>query len=156
MWRTTSLNLGISILEMQRWAKLSLKSFAAEVRTSYHDNESRPSGSGKESGWLSLRGISRSRHRDVGASMVWLERDEQPWSHSAPPHGAGGFTSGEEIICPGVDWWMGQPFRVSHSQQFWDVLVVALITQSPGYDSVSKNFETWKLPFRMFKLFSVS
>lgn len=44
------------------------------------------------------------------------------------------------LLCLDDRW--DQPFTPSQSQQFCDVLVTALITEGPGYDSVSMIFET--------------
>lgn len=55
--------------------------------------------------------------------------------------------------------WMGrwdQSFSFSHSQQFCDAPDAKLITEGPAYDSVSQIFETWRLPFKIVKLYSVS
>lgn len=100
---------------------------------------------------------SSCKHREVSARRVWTETDVNNNRAGHPQ------CSWEGICHSGISYsvlsWIDrwdQPFRFCPSQQLGDVLVAALITEGPGYDSVSKIFETWKLPFQTLKLFSVS
>lgn len=60
---------------------------------------------------------------------------------SIPWRGISCHRSGSYSVLSWIDRW-DESFRFSQSQQFCAVLAVALITEGPGYDSVSKIFET--------------